>query len=80
MFSGKIPTLRKIWKKSRLNQPIDVALKVIVNPINKRLPIVSVLEEFLGQLLVEWYPSESHMMSYYSYAKIAIILIKHIKE
>ena len=24
MFSGKIPTLRKIWKKSRLNQPIKL--------------------------------------------------------
>ena len=42
-------------------QMADVALKVIVNPINKRLLIVSVLEKFLGKLLVEWYPSERHM-------------------
>ncbi len=29
----------------------DVTLKVAVNPINERLPIVSVWQEFLGQFL-----------------------------
>ena len=34
MFSGKIPTLRKIWKKSRLNQPIKLRHRTCLDGVH----------------------------------------------
>lgn len=34
MFSGKIPTMRKIWKKSRLNQPIKLRHRACLDGVH----------------------------------------------